>query len=160
MNEHEQMFFDKKLQEAKDKITKTDNGKVTIGKKEYSTVGNRLNAIRDSFGLRITIKTTIIERSDNRVCIKAEIFYNDAEKNQILLSDGYAEKNRNDSFVTKTSCVEFCQTTAVGRALAMLGLLGNNEIASANEMSISDNKEKEVELPKQQPTNQSKGGLI
>ena len=150
MNEHEQMFFDKKLEEAKDKINKTDNGIVTIGKKEYSTVGNRLNAIRDSFGLRITIKNTIIERSDNRVCIKAEIFYNDAEKNQILLSDGYAEKNRDDSFITKTSCVEFCQTTAVGRALAMLGLLGNNEIASANEMSISDNKVKKEEQPKEQ----------
>jgi len=26
MNEHEQMFFDKKLEEAKDKINKTDNG--------------------------------------------------------------------------------------------------------------------------------------
>ena len=150
MNEHEQMFFDKKLEEAKDKIKETDNGIVTIGKKDYSTVGNRLNAIRDSFGLRITIKNTIIERSDNRVCIKAEIFYNDAEKNQILLSDGYAEKNRDDSFITKTSCVEFCQTTAVGRALAMLGLLGNNEIASANEMSISDNKEKKEEQSKQQ----------
>ena len=85
MNEHEQMFFDKKLEEAKDKITKTDNGIVTIGKKDYSTVGNRLNAIRDSFGLRITIKNTIIERSDNRVCIKAEIFYNDAEKKSNII---------------------------------------------------------------------------
>ena len=72
------------------------------------------------------------------------------KKNQILLSDGYAEKNRDDSFITKTSCVEFCQTTAVGRALAMLGLLGNNEIASANEMSISDNKVKKEDQPKQQ----------
>ena len=160
MNEYEQMLFDKKLEEAKAKINKTDSGIVDIKGKEYSTVGNRLNAIRESFGLRISIKTTIIERSDNRVCMKAEIFYNDAENNKISLSDGYAEKNRDDSFITKTSCVEFCQTTAVGRALAMLGLLGNNEIASANEMSISDNKEKKIEQPKQQPTNQSKGGLI
>lgn len=138
MLEHSHHLINIKLQEAKEKIQSTDKGIVPIKGKEYSTVGNRLNALRDAFGFMVSIKTEILERSEQKVCIKAEIYFNDTDtKEQILMADGYAEKNRNDSFITKTSCVEFCQTTAVGRALAMLGLLGNNEIASANEMSIS-----------------------
>ena len=145
MQEHEYQFIDRKLEQCRREIAEAEIGNVDIKGKEYSTVGLRLNTLRKAFGGRISINTEIMERSDDRVCIKAELFYNSTDSEQIKLSDGYAEKNRKDSFITKTSAVEFCQTTAVGRALAMLGLLGSSEIASANEMSVSDDK---TEKPK------------
>ena len=145
MQEHEYQFIDRKLDQCRREIAEAEIGNIDIKNKEYSTVGLRLNTLRKAFGGRVSINTEIMERSDDRVCIKAELFYNSTDNEQTKLSDGYAEKNRKDSFITKTSAVEFCQTTAVGRALAMLGLLGNHEIASANEMSISDDK---TEKPK------------
>ena len=145
MQEHEYQFIDRKLDQCRREIAEAEIGNVDIKGKEYSTVGLRLNTLRKAFGGRVSINTEIMERSDDRVCIKAELFYNSTDSEQIKLSDGYAEKNRKDSFITKTSAVEFCQTTAVGRALAMLGLLGSCEIASANEMSVSDDK---TEKPK------------
>lgn len=145
MQEHEYQFIDRKLDQCRREIAEAQTGNIDIKGKEYSTVGLRLNTLRKAFGGRVSIVIDILERSDDRVCIKAELFYNSVDNEQIKLSNGFAEKNRKDSFITKTSAVEFCQTTAVGRALAMLGLLGNNEIASANEMSISDDK---TEKPK------------
>lgn len=150
MQEHEYQFIDRKLAQAREEIASADVGNVDIKGKEYSTVGLRLNILRKAFGGRVSIFTEIMERSNEKVCIKAELFFNSTDGEQIKLSDGYAEKNRNDSFITKTSAVEFCQTTAVGRALAMLGLLGNSEIASANEMSISNDIEKPKSLGKKE----------
>ena len=65
----------------------------------------------------VSIKTEILNDQSKKFVSKGGIYFNDTDtKEQILMADGYAEKNRNDSFITKTSCVEFCQTTAVGRA--------------------------------------------
>lgn len=138
MQEHEYQYIERKLTEARREISEAEKGNINIKGKIYSTVGLRLNVLRKAFGARVSIITEIVERSEDRVCIKSEIFYNSSDNEQIKLSDGYAEKKRSESFITKTSAVEFCQTTAVGRSLAMLGLLGNNEIASANEMSLSE----------------------
>ena len=51
-----------------------------------------------------------------------------------VVSTGHAHEERGSSNINKTSYVENCETSAVGRALAMLGIGIDTSIASANEV--------------------------
>jgi len=52
-----------------------------------------------------------------------------------VIATGHAHEERGSSNINKTSYVENCETSAVGRALAMLGIGIDASIASANEVS-------------------------
>ena len=52
-----------------------------------------------------------------------------------VVAQGHAHEERGSSNINKTSYVENCETSAVGRALAMLGIGIDTSIASANEVS-------------------------
>jgi hypothetical protein len=51
-----------------------------------------------------------------------------------VVSTGHAHEERGSSNINKTSFVENCETSAIGRALAMLGIGIDTSIASANEV--------------------------
>lgn len=51
-----------------------------------------------------------------------------------VVAQGHAHEERASSNINKTSYVENCETSAVGRALAMLGIGIETSIASANEV--------------------------
>jgi len=155
LNHHQHIDYDIRLEQVRNQIANSKEGKVNIKGKIYSTVGLRLFKLREIFGTRITIKTEVLENSDDKVFVKAEIYLN-YDGGQLMLSDGYAEKKRNLNIITKNSAVEFCQTTALGRSLAFMGLSGSNEIASAEEIYAAEEQIVEKEQPKQQTT---KGGL-
>ena len=155
LNHHQHIDYDVRLEQVRSQIANSKEGKVNIKGKIYSTVGLRLFKLREIFGTRITIKTEVLENSDDKVFVKAEIYLN-YDGGQLMLSDGFAEKKRNLNIITKNSAVEFCQTTALGRSLAFLGLSGSNEIASAEEIYAAEEQIVEKEQPKQQTT---KGGL-
>ena len=123
---------------VREEIADSKEGKVTIHDKSYATVGLRLRCLRELFGSLITIRSKIVNNDGESITVKAEVLLNDGD-NQILLSDGYANKNIN--FVKpflKSSLLEFCQTSAWGRALGNLGLLGDTDvIPSAEEMLLA-----------------------
>ena len=105
------------------------------GGKKYLQVQDRLEVFRNVFDLDFAIHTHLVEATNNTVVIKAEIVR--VEDNAILAT-GYAEENRNQGYVNKTSAVENGETSAIGRALANLGMHGGeyatiNEIVNANE---------------------------
>jgi hypothetical protein len=52
----------------------------------------------------------------------------------MVIATGYAEEVRTASKINRTSALENCETSAVGRALAFFGLAGS-EIASADEVA-------------------------
>ena len=54
-----------------------------------------------------------------------------------IIAVGHAHENRAASNINKTSYVENCETSAVGRALAMLGIGIDASIASANEVETA-----------------------
>ena len=93
----------------------------------------RLNKLREHFGVGISIKNIIIENTDDKVCVETQIYLN-TENGRLFLANGFAEKKRSTNFITKTACLEFCQTTAMGRACAGLGIIGDHNIASAEEI--------------------------
>jgi hypothetical protein len=51
-----------------------------------------------------------------------------------IVAQGHAHEEKSSSNINKTSYVENCETSAVGRALAMLGIGIDTSIASANEV--------------------------
>lgn len=118
---------------------------VNIRGKEYATVPLRVSQFRQ-MRPDWTIATHIVENTENRVVMKAEV----ADDKGRLIATGYAEEFRAASAINKTSALENAETSAVGRALAFLGLGGDSSIASAEEVlrAIAQQEGVEVGKPK------------
>ena len=73
-------------------------------------------------------------------------------KDGFIVATGHAEEVRTASMINKTSALENCETSAIGRALASFGLAGT-EFASANEVqqAISNQSQPEVVKAYQSP---------
>ena len=105
------------------------NGVVVIHGREYKTVALRVSEFREQF-LDYCIFTEVISSDEAMVVIKATI-KNDSG---IVKATGYSEEMRGVTQINKTSALENCETSAIGRALANFGFAGQ-EYASANEVS-------------------------
>ena len=97
--------------------------------KPYVEVHTRIKAFRSIYPHGV-IETKLLRFKDEIAIVKALI--HDDEGN--LLSTGLAYEKEGSSFINKTSFLENCETSAVGRALGMLGIGIDNSIASANEV--------------------------
>jgi len=106
-----------------------DSGKVNIHGKEYETVASRVKRLREDHNFDIAIQTEIIAIDEDVVVMKAS-----AVKDGIVIGTGHAEENRQASTINKTSALENCETSAIGRCLANIGYLGT-EFASADEVA-------------------------
>lgn len=74
------------------------------------------------------------------------------DSNGQVVAVGHAHEVKTASNINKTSYVENCETSAVGRALAMLGIGIDSSIASANEVSDAiSQQESEPAKPKREP---------
>lgn len=107
-----------------------DTGVVNIHGKEYKTVAKRVDEFRKEYGTKLSILTNIVDRDEQTVVMRARIL----DENRHVIATGYAEENRAASQINKTSALENCETSAIGRALANFGL-GGGEYASADEVA-------------------------
>lgn len=109
-----------------------DTGIVNIHGKEYETVASRVQKFRTNkeIGLNYSIETQIVEANETTVVMKATI----KDKEGRVIATGYAEEKRSSSMINKTSALENCETSAIGRALANFGMAGT-EYASADEVA-------------------------
>ena len=79
--------------------------------------------------------TNEIKSLENGVVIfQATVGYYDENGNAVVLGTGTAYEKESSSFINKTSYVENCETSAVGRALGMAGFGIDTTIASAEEV--------------------------
>ena len=124
------------------------HGVTQKGGKKYTEVAKRVEAFRTHFGLKYGITTNIIVDNEKRVVIKAQVY--DLSNKEIAVGEGYAEEIRGSSLVNKTSAIENCETSAIGRALASLGLHGG-QYASVNEIDKAQNNEKNIDEIKEKP---------
>lgn len=108
-----------------------DGQMIDIHGKDYATVAHRLAIFRRNLGSRARIETLILDRDKETVAVKAIISID----NQIIAT-GMAEEKRTSSRINQTSALENCETSAVGRALAMCGIT-NDKIASAEEVAAA-----------------------
>ena len=105
------------------------------GGKMYTQVVHRMEAFRQVFGTEFGVDTTVLVDDGNKVVIKAIITNSDG----MVIGSGMAEEIRGQGHVNTTSALENAETSAIGRALASIGLAGG-EYASANEMEAVPRK--------------------
>lgn len=106
------------------------DGIVKIHGKEYLTVAKRVSNFRANEKYQnYSLETNVVELDDQKVVMKASI----SNENGRVIATGHAEEKRASSQINKTSALENCETSAIGRALASLGF-GGTEFASANEV--------------------------
>lgn len=103
--------------------------------KEYAEVNQRIKAFRMVYPTGY-IRTTMLS-NENGVCVfRAEVGYTESDKiNQ--LGVGHAYEKESSSFINKTSYIENCETSAVGRALGMAGFGIDTSVASAEEVETA-----------------------
>lgn len=126
--EGDQMRFEE-LQNANQAISTTN-----IKGKEYAEVNQRIKAFRMVFPDGC-IRTELISNEDGVCVFKAEIFTNAEHEVSTLLGTGHAYEKESSSFINKTSYIENCETSAVGRALGMCGFGIDTSICSADELN-------------------------
>ena len=99
--------------------------------KDYIPVNERLMLFwRDHPDGRV--ETELIRADDGIVIVKASLFIpNDDGK---PLATGHAHEKEDSSYINKTSALENCETSAVGRALAIAGYEIKKSIASREEV--------------------------
>ena len=133
------------LVKANESIKTTD-----IKGKNYAEVNQRIKAFRMLFPDGF-IKTEIVS-IENGVCVmKAQVGYYDEDHTdnlrEIILGEGTAYEKEDSSFINKTSYIENCETSAVGRALGMAGFGIDVSVASAEEVQnaiLNQNKAEKI----------------
>ena len=106
-------------------------GIVDIHGKQYKTVVLRVNEFRDICNIKEGwgIETFIVEMTDTWACVKASITNPDGK----VVGTGHGVEFWASSKINKSSALENAETSAIGRALAAIGL-GGEEYASADEV--------------------------
>ena len=134
----------------------SDDDKVSLKGKAYTMVAQRVQAFRAAAGAQGQILTEVIEQTDQRVVVKASIsVWRDTDGNGWqggwnLLAVDFAEEYRNQGPVNKTSALENCCTSAIGRALSAAGLSGG-EYASSFEVDNAIHRKPEAPKKKAAP---------
>lgn len=104
--------------------------------KQYAEVNQRIKAFRMLFPDGF-IKTEIMS-IENGICVmKARVGYYVVQADrlmEVVIGEGSAYEKEDSSFINKTSYIENCETSAVGRALGMAGIGIDVSVASAEEV--------------------------
>lgn len=103
--------------------------RIELKGKFYACVAARVQAFRELYPCGL-IETEILGLADGVVTMRATVYDEEGKK----LAVGHAQEKEGSSNVNKTSYIENCETSAVGRALGMLGIGSDEQMASAEEM--------------------------
>src|SRR5919205_3945395 len=122
---------------------------------DYITVAERIEKFYERYP-EGRIVTHIVEHDVERgfILMRAEVYRNadDAQPT----ATGHAYELKTEGYVQRTSYIEVCETSSVGRALAMAGFEVRRGIASREEMEkaarrAEPSREREKSAPPAQP---------
>lgn len=130
------------LYESIDAVNKRLN-KIDVKGKNYVEVNQRILGFREVFP-EGSIETEILSIGDGVVTMKAII----RDASGRILSTGHAQEKENASYINKTSYIENCETSAVGRALGIIGFGATESIASAEEVINAINNQEKISIKK------------
>lgn len=104
---------------------------VNIKGKAYVEVNERVKYFRSNYE-GWSIETELLDNTNGVAIIKATV----KDDKGVVRATGHAYEKEDDknSFVNSTSYIENCETSAVGRALGLLGIGIDTSIASSDEV--------------------------
>jgi len=99
--------------------------------KAYAEVGERVKAFKEKYGDSGSIITTFIQNDEQKVVSMTQCIVNG-----VILGTGHAEEIRGSTQVNKSSALENCETSSIGRAISFAtGFMSDgSKIASADEI--------------------------
>lgn len=115
--------------EINDRLTRTN-----IKGREYIDVAQRVQGFWELYP-EGRISTEMTADDGKRCVFKAEVY--GSKDTPWPIATGHAYEVNNGRGVNATSYIENCETSAVGRALGMLGIGSTDSIASADEVSAA-----------------------
>lgn len=137
----------------KEANTALNGAAVKIRGKDYIQVKDRVAAFRAAVPGG-SILTEIVFQDEERVIIKATIY----DRNGNMIATGHAEELKAASQINRTSYIENCETSAVGRALAFAGIGIIDSIASSEEVERAD--QERMENVARQPIGEIRAGYL
>jgi len=136
--------------------------------KAYTEVHTRVKSFNEEEVYRdwkyddaLSIETTVVHLDAEKgfACIRADV--KDKTGRVIRSGHGFEFQGDKTSFVNKTSYLENAETSAVGRALGLLGIGIIDTLASLDEVKIAQDREKRLDIPESQKDPQtSKSNVI
>lgn len=105
---------------------------IDIKGKKYVPVNERIKYFWKNFEKHAIITDFIRITEEDCIC-KATILN---ENNQVVAT-GHAQEFRNASALNKTNFIANCETSAIGRALGILGIGIDEAVASADELNLA-----------------------
>lgn len=121
------------LQKANQEINYTEyKRKDKFGKEhisQYAEVKEKVKAFRKLYPCG-GIVTKILVSDEDRCVVRCEVF----DESGSILGTGSAAETKDSVLINKNAILEICETSAVGRALAFLGIGIKDGIASAEDM--------------------------
>lgn len=102
---------------------------VNIKGKEYVEVNQRIMAFRDMYP-NGSIMTDMLS-NEGGVCVFKAVVVVDGQ----IVATGHAYEKEGSTFINKTSYLENCETSAIGRALGCLGIGIDTSVASVEEVA-------------------------
>lgn len=104
---------------------------INIKGKEYSMVKDRILAFNENYPLG-HIETEVVKNDELGVLFQARVYPDTKDTTRYFT--GHSEALRGDSGIAGQSSVEVAETSAVGRALAMMGIGVLDSVASVDEI--------------------------
>ena len=99
--------------------------------KDYVEVNTRIMKFYEKYP-NGRILTEIVSWNDGVIVMKATVY---RDESNVIAATGHAYEKEGSSFINKTSALENCETSAVGRSLAMLGFEIKKSVASREEVA-------------------------
>lgn len=130
--------------EVNDRLTRTN-----IKGRQYIDVAQRIQGFWELYP-QGRIVTEMVADDGKRCVFKAEA-YDMADGGAGLLATGHAYEVNSGRGVNATSYIENCETSAVGRALGMLGIGSTDSIASADEVMNAQQRQAQAAKTAQNP---------
>ena len=132
---------------------KTKKGEIIS--REYAEVNERIKAFRSVYPEGF-IDSHFVS-NENGVCVMVtEVGYYTKDFQKVVLGVGHAYEKEGSTFINKTSYIENCETSSVGRALGMAGFGIDTSIASFEEVSNAIENQKSEAETKDEPTEEKK----
>jgi hypothetical protein len=113
----------------------------TFNLEDYVTVNQRIEEFYTKYP-EGSIQSEIVSSIEGEVIFKSSVYRTPDDKRPCV---GHARELAGSTFINKGSHIENCETSAVGRALAMMGFEVKKSVASREEVQTARlNQDKEV----------------